>query len=77
MDKPGSPAGEANGMLCIVACTYTSLPKTLRERLLNVTLEDLQRVAQQYLIDQKPIKAVVAPFAKREQLEQLVFKLNK
>ncbi|AZN69029.1 metalloprotease, insulinase family [Acinetobacter haemolyticus CIP 64.3 = MTCC 9819] len=77
MDKPGSPAGEA-----ITACyayLHARTPKfrkLLRERLLNVTLADLQRVAKQYLLEQKPVKAVVAPFAKREALQQLGFNIQ-
>ncbi|WP_159200436.1 hypothetical protein, partial [Klebsiella pneumoniae] len=50
--------------------------RTLRERLLHVTLEDLQRVARQYLIEQTPVKAVVAPFAKRDELQQLGFTIK-
>lgn len=74
MDKPGSPAGEA-----ITACyaylhqRTPAFRKQLRERLLNVTLDDLKRVAQQYLVEQQPSRAVVAPAAKREALEQLGF----
>ncbi|WP_288491744.1 insulinase family protein [uncultured Acinetobacter sp.] len=77
MDKPGSPAGEA-----ITACyallhgRTPAFRKTLRTRLLHVTLEDLQRVAREYLIQQKPSKAVVAPVAKRQELEQLGFKVK-
>ncbi len=52
------------------------LSRTLRERLLHVTLEDLQRVARQYLIEQTPVKAVVAPFAKRDELQQLGFTIK-
>jgi predicted Zn-dependent peptidase len=48
----------------------------LRERLLNITLEDLNRVAKQYLVEQKPVKAVVAPFAKREELQKLGFNIQ-
>ena len=77
MDKPGSPAGEA-----ITAC-YSLLHKrtpafrkVLRERLLAVTLDDLKRVAKTYLLDQKPVKAVVAPVAKREILAELGFEIK-
>ena len=77
MDKPGSPAGEA-----ITAC-YALLHKRtpafrqmLRERLLNVTLEDLKRVAVKYLLEQKPTKSVVAPVAKREALVELGFDIK-
>lgn len=74
MDKPGSPAGEA-----ITACYAYLHARTpafrsvLRERLLNVNLQDLQRVAQQYLAQQQPSKAVVAPVAKRDELSSLGF----
>ncbi|MEB3754205.1 insulinase family protein [Acinetobacter sp. MD2(2019)] len=77
MDKPGSPAGEA-----ITACYALLHQRTpefrneMRSRLLAVTLADLQRVAEQYLLTVKPVKAVVAPFAKREQLEQLGFDIQ-
>ena len=77
MDKPGSPAGEA-----ITAC-YALLHKRtpafrqmLRERLLNVTLDDLKRVAVTYLFEQKPTKSVVAPVAKREALVELGFDIK-
>lgn len=63
-------------MLCIVACKNLTFRRTLRERLLHVTLEDLQRVARQYLIEQTPVKAVVAPFAKRDELQQLGFTIK-
>ena len=77
MDKPGSPAGEA-----ITAC-YALLHKRtpafrqmLRERLLNVTLDDLKHVAVKYLLEQKPTKSVVAPVAKREALVELGFDIK-
>ncbi|QIO09098.1 insulinase family protein [Acinetobacter lanii] len=77
MDKPGSPAGEA-----ITACyallhgRTPAFRKMLRERLLKVTLEDLKRVAKTYLIAQKPTKAVVAPVAKKETLQQMGFDIK-
>ncbi|MGA8883192.1 MAG: insulinase family protein [Acinetobacter sp.] len=77
MDKPGSPAGEA-----ITAC-YSLLHKRtpafrkmLRERLLAVTLDDLKRAATTYLLDQAPVKAVVAPVAKRDALIELGFDIK-
>ncbi|MEN8410726.1 insulinase family protein [Acinetobacter bereziniae] len=78
MDKPGSPAGEA-----ITACyallhgRTPAFRKQLRERLLNVTIDDLKHVTQTYLVEQKPVKAVVAPVAKKELLEQLGFEIKK
>ncbi len=77
MDKPGSPAGEA-----ITACyallhgRTPAFRRELRTRLLDVTLDDLKRVAQTYLVEQKPVKAVVAPVAKKETLEQLGFEIK-
>ncbi|OTG82899.1 insulinase family protein [Acinetobacter sp. ANC 4648] len=77
MDKPGSPAGEA-----ITACyallhgRTPAFRRMLRARLLEVTLPDLKRVATTYLIEQTPVKAVVAPVAKKELLEQLRFEIK-
>ena len=77
MDKPGSPAGEAiTACYALLHARTPKFRKILRERLLNVTLDDLQRVAKQYLLAQKPVKAVVAPFAKREELQKLGFSIN-
>ncbi|MDY6488675.1 MAG: insulinase family protein [Acinetobacter faecalis] len=77
MDKPGSPAGEA-----ITACYSLLHARTpafraqLRERLLAVNLDDLKRVADVYLRQQKPSKSVVAPIAKRELLQELGFEIK-
>lgn len=74
MDKPGSPAGEA-----ITAC-YSQLHQRtpefraqLRKNILNVTLDDLKHVTQQYLIQDSAVNAVVAPFSKKDELIQLGF----
>jgi presequence protease len=77
MDKPGSPAGEA--ISACYAYLHQRTPafrKQLRERILNVSLADLQRVAQQYLVEQQASKAVVAPVAKRDSLVQLGFNIQ-
>ena len=77
MDKPGSPAGESiTACYALLHARTPKFRKMLRERLLNVTLDDLNRVAKQYLLQQKPVKAVVAPFAKREELQQLGFSIQ-
>ena len=77
MDKPGSPAGEAiTACYALLHARTPKFRKMLRERLLNVTLDDLNRVAKQYLLQEKPVKAVVAPFAKREELQQLGFSIQ-
>lgn len=77
MDKPGSPVGEAiTACYALLHARTPKFRKMLRERLLNVTLDDLNRVAKQYLLQEKPVKAVVAPFAKREELQQLGFSIQ-
>ena len=74
MDKPGSPAGEA-----ISACHAMLHERTpefrrkMRHGLLSVTLDDLKRVAQQYIQSQTPVRAVVAPYAKADELKALDF----
>ena len=74
MDKPGSPAGEA-----VSACHAKLHERTpefrrkMRHGLLNVTLDDLKRVAQQYIQSQVPVRAVVAPYAKSDELKALGF----
>ncbi|CAG68220.1 insulinase family protein [Acinetobacter baylyi] len=77
MDKPGSPAGEAiTACYALLHARTPAFRKTLRTRLLNVTLDDLKRVAQHYLQEQQVTRAVVAPFAKRQELEQLGFSIQ-
>ncbi|MGR0304154.1 insulinase family protein [Acinetobacter beijerinckii] len=77
MDKPGSPAGEAiTACYALLHARTPKFRKTLRERLLNVNLDDLKRVAKQYLLEQTPVKAVVASFAKRDELQKLGFKIQ-
>ncbi len=78
MDKPGSPAGEA-----ITTC-YASLHgrthafrQELRQRLLNVTLEDLRHVAREYLWQKIPSRAVVAPFSRSDELVKLGFTIQR
>lgn len=78
MDKPGSPAGEA-----ITACHAMLHQRTpefrrrLRAELLKVTLEDLKRVARQYIQQGKAVRAVVAPYAKADELTALNFSLQR
>ncbi len=77
MDKPGSPAGEAiTACYALLHARTPAVRKQLRARLLTVTLDDLKRVAEQYLVQQTPVKAVVAPVAKREALLELGFDIK-
>lgn len=78
MDKPGSPAGEA-----ITSC-YAALHgrthafrQQLRQRILAVTLSDLKRITEQYLLHHTPVRAVVAPMAKQDELIALGFSIHK
>jgi len=76
MDKPGSPAGEA-----IKAC-FANLhnrgedwQRKMRAAILAVTIEDIQRVAKQYLQGQKHVRAVLAPYDKEDSVKDLGFKV--
>ena len=77
MDKPASPAGEA------ISDCYAALHgrnhmfrQNLRERLLAVTVDDLRRVARDYLHVVKPVRAVVAPLNRKEDVQQLGFDIH-
>ena len=77
MDKPGSPAGEAiSACYALLHARTPAVRKKLRARLLAVTLADLKRVTECYLVAQKPIRAVVAPVAKRDNLVALGFDIQ-
>ncbi len=77
MGKPGSPAGEAvTGCYSLLHARTPAFRAQLRERLLAVNLDDLKRVADVYLRQQKPSKSVVAPIAKRELLQELGFEIK-
>ena len=78
MDKPGSPAGEA-----IKAC-FANLhhrgedwQRKMRAAILAVTIEDIQRVAKQYLQGQEHVRSVLAPYDKEEKVKELGFKVCK
>ncbi|WP_298737105.1 insulinase family protein [uncultured Psychrobacter sp.] len=78
MDKPGSPAGEA-----IKAC-FANLhnrgedwQRKMRAAILAVTIDDIQRVAKQYLQGQQHVRAVLAPYDKEDSVKELGFKVCK
>ena len=78
MDKPGSPAGEA-----IKAC-FANLhnrgedwQRKMRAAILAVTINDIQRVAKQYLQGQQHVRAVLAPYDKEDSVKDLGFKVCK
>ncbi len=67
MDKPRSPAGEAR--LAFHNALYGRTPaqrQQLRARLLAVSIDDLQRVAQTYLQAPRAATSVIAPNSKAE-----------
>ncbi len=77
IDTAGSPAGDAmTGCYSLLHARTPAFRAQLRERLLAVNLDDLKRVADVYLRQQKPSKSVVAPIAKRELLQELGFEIK-
>ena len=78
MDKPSSPAGEAMG-----ACHSQLHGRTpeqrraLRKLLLEVTIDDLQRVAKTYLKPEQRQRSVVAPYGKEDELISLEFLIER
>ncbi|WP_415884295.1 insulinase family protein [Neptuniibacter sp. QD34_54] len=69
IDKPGSPAGEAKQ--AFHSALFGRTPeqrKAFRARILNVTLDDLKRVAKTYLLDKEGSVAVITS---KEQADSL------
>ncbi|WP_415903417.1 insulinase family protein [Neptuniibacter sp. QD29_5] len=69
IDKPGSPAGEAKQ--AFHSALFGRTPeqrKAFRARILNVTLDDLKRVAKIYLLDKEGSVAVITS---KEQADSL------
>lgn len=72
MDKPRSPAGEARQAFHNALYGRTPAQRQqLRERLLAVSIADLQRVAEQYLVSERASTSVIAPSNKAEQASAL------
>lgn len=73
MDKPGSPAGDAvKSCLADRHGRGKDWQNTLRQRILSVTTDDLQRVARTYL-QSDGVKAVLAAADKTDALTQMGF----
>jgi Zn-dependent M16 (insulinase) family peptidase len=72
MDKPRSPAGEARQAFHNALYGRTPVQRQqLRERLLAVSIADLQRVAEQYLVSARASTSVIAPSNKAEVVSAL------
>jgi len=72
MDKPRSPAGEARQAFHNALYGRTPAQRQqLRERLLAVSISDLQRVAEQYLLPAIASTSVIAPSSKAEVVSAL------
>lgn len=72
MDKPRSPAGEARQAFHNALYGRTPAQRQqLRERLLAVSIADLQRVAEQYLVPARASTSVIAPSNKAELVSAL------
>jgi Zn-dependent M16 (insulinase) family peptidase len=76
LDKPGSPAGEAKQAFHAQRVGRTDEKRSLfRERIIDVTAEDLYRVANTYLIAEKANTAVVTGKHGVEEAEKLGLEL--
>jgi Zn-dependent M16 (insulinase) family peptidase len=78
MDKPLSPSGEARH--AYHNALYGRTPeqrRRFRERILAVTLNDLQRAGESYLVGDKAVTAVVAPTARAADVEALGLAVEK
>lgn len=78
MDKPTSPAQDAIGACHSALHGRTvDIRQRLRQRILNVTLQDLQRIVGTYFTENVVQKSVLASTAKAEQVLQLGFSVHK
>lgn len=78
-DKPGSPAGEARQAFYneLFGRSY-EVRKAYREQILSVTMDDIKRVARQYLKEaEQHSVAVVSHEAMREELEGLGLEIER
>ncbi|MDI1303225.1 MAG: insulinase family protein [bacterium] len=78
MDKPLSPSGEARQAYHNALYGRTLAQRRgMRERLLAVTLPDLQRVGEHYLTGSNGVTAVVVPASKAAEVEALGLAVEK
>jgi len=76
LDKPGSPAGEAKSTFHAELFGRTREKREAsRQKILGVTLDDLQRVTKTYLVEDKASRAVVTHNELAEQAKSAGFEL--
>ena len=76
MDKPGSPAGEAQGdFFQNLHQRNRAYREAFRARILAVTVADLKRVAEQYLTPENESIAVITAAAQRDALSSAGFEI--
>lgn len=77
IDKPGSPAGEAKTTYQAELFGRTREKReTFRSRVVKVTLSDLVRVANQYLVANKASIGIVSHAAQQEKLQALGLQIH-
>ncbi len=77
IDKPGSPAGEAKSTYQAELFGRTREKReAFRNRVVKVTLDDLLRVANQYLVDEKASVGVVSHTGQQEKLQALGLEIH-
>ena len=77
LDKPGSPAGEAKQTFHAELYGATrELREAFRNRVVAVTLADLQRVANSYLVPDRRSTAVITNGTRAAELEDQGFEIN-
>lgn len=78
MDKPSSPAGEAvKSCFSELHGRSKATQEALRAKLLDVSIDDLKRVAKTYLKDKAHSKASLAPLEQEAQLQALGFNVQR
>ncbi|MCV2404060.1 insulinase family protein [Marinomonas sp. C2222] len=77
MDKPGSPAGEAQSDFYVqLHGRSLAYREAFRAKILAVTIDQLKQVTKTYLTEQNENVAVVSATSKREELEALGFTIQ-
>jgi hypothetical protein len=77
MDKPGSPAGEAQSDFYVhLHGRSLAYREAFRAKILAVTIDQLKQVAKTYLTKENENTAVVTSTSKRAELEALGFDIQ-